>query len=212
MAAERNRLARELHDAVTQTIFSASFLAGALPSSWENDREEGKNVLLELQKLNQGALAEVRTLLLDLRPVGLIEARMIDLLNQLAMAATGREGIPIGVVMEGECDLSPEVHVAFYRIAQEALNNVVKHSRASWAEIKMCCEKHPGKEGKWCGREELLVSDNGCGFDLDSVSSDHMGLGIMHERAQSVGAKLTIESKSGSGSMVSAVWKREEDG
>ena len=128
---ERQRLARELHDAVTQTLFSASLIAEALPTIWESDQDEGRQLLQDLRQLSRGALAEMRTLLMELRPAALVEANMADLLRQLGEAVTGRTGVPVTVTVEGQYKFPPDVHVALYRIAQEALNNVVKHAQAS---------------------------------------------------------------------------------
>ncbi|MFN2227243.1 MAG: GAF domain-containing protein, partial [Anaerolineae bacterium] len=126
---ERQRLARELHDAVTQTLFSASLIAEAVPDLWESDQEEGRALLAELRQLSRGALAEMRTLLLELRPTALVEANLRDLLRQLGEAASGRTGVPVTIRVDDPGPLPQEVHVALYRIAQEALNNVVKHAQ-----------------------------------------------------------------------------------
>jgi len=209
---ERTRLARELHDAVTQTLFSASLIAEALPKSWEKDPQEGHQLLMDLRQLSRGALAEMRTLLLELRPAALVEADFSDLLRQLAEAATGREGLPVEVNTECQCDLPANVKIAFYRIAQEALNNVIKHARASHAEIDVGCTRCTGSE--WdveSGQRIILsVSDNGRGFDLSSTHSDRLGLGIMRERAESVGAELNIHSDPGTGTKVKVVWEKAE--
>ncbi|MBM4431232.1 MAG: GAF domain-containing protein, partial [Chloroflexi bacterium] len=122
--SERTRLARDLHDAVTQTLFSASLIAEVLPSVWDKDHSEGLKLLGELRQLSRGAMAEMRTLLLELRPAALAETDLADLLRQLAEATAGRTGLPVAVVADGCCTLPPDVHVALYRIAQEALNNV----------------------------------------------------------------------------------------
>ena len=98
---ERSRLARDLHDAVTQTLFSASLIAEVLPALWENDPAEGRQLLGELRQLTRGALAEMRTLLLELRPAALVEANLGDLLRQLAESVSGRTGIPVAVVAGG---------------------------------------------------------------------------------------------------------------
>jgi len=137
VAAERSRLARDLHDAVTQTLFSASLIAEVLPRIWERHPDEGRRRLEELRELTRGALAEMRTLLLELRPSALIEAELGDLLRQLAESITGRARVPVSVEVEGECALPPEVKVALYRIAQEALNNVAKHAAASQAAVSL---------------------------------------------------------------------------
>ena len=117
VAAERSRLARDLHDAVTQTLFSASLIAEVLPRIWERNPEEGRRRLDELRELTRGALAEMRTLLLELRPSALVDAPLNDLLRQLAESITGRARVPVTVEVEGECALPPEVKVALYRIA-----------------------------------------------------------------------------------------------
>ena len=153
---ERSRLARELHDAVTQTLFSASLVAEALPTTWERDPQEGRGLLQELRGLCRGALAEMRTLLLELRPARLVETRLDDLLRQLGEAASGREGIPVAVQVEGQqrAKLPPDVHIALYRIAQEALNNVVKHARAHQVTVRL--RYHSDAMHNWKGPQPFL--------------------------------------------------------
>jgi ligand-binding sensor domain-containing protein/nitrate/nitrite-specific signal transduction histidine kinase len=211
---ERARLARELHDAVTQTLFSASLLAEALPASWENNHEEGEKLLEELKHLNRGALAEMRTLLIELRPSALVEANFGDLLLQLAEAASGREGLPIQVAVDCKCVLPPDVHIALYRIAQEALNNVVKHAKATKVNVQIGCSVCvPDDQTENRPKiVSLMISDNGRGFNQDHVKSDHLGLGIMHERAEDIGAQLKIESSLGSGTVVRVEWQENDDG
>jgi ligand-binding sensor domain-containing protein/signal transduction histidine kinase len=217
VAAERSRLARDLHDAVTQTLFSASLIAEALPNVWANDRDEGEQLLAEIRRLSRGALAEMRTLLLELRPAALVETSLGELLHQLAEAVTGRTGVPVTVAVEGQCELSSDVHVALYRIAQEALNNVVKHACAEHVAVSLCCVPLPVSqrrrllaEGRKGRMVKLRIRDDGCGFDLGEVLPDHMGLGIMHERAQAIGATLEIESEPGLGTQVVVIWKEDE--
>jgi two-component system nitrate/nitrite sensor histidine kinase NarX len=215
---ERSRLARELHDAVTQTLFSASLVAEALPTTWENDPQEGRGLLQELRGLSRGALAEMRTLLLELRPAALVETRLEDLLRQLGEAASGREGIPISVQVEGLAELPPDVQIAFYRITQEALNNIVKHARAHQAAVRLCynCKDQPAtshtteaKQLQDTGLSVLLsISDDGRGFDPTQITHDRLGLGIMQERAQAIGATLIIESQPGHGTRVNVLWKQ----
>ncbi|MEJ2211130.1 MAG: GAF domain-containing protein [Anaerolineae bacterium] len=204
---ERQRLARELHDAVTQTLFSASLIAEAVPDLWETDQEEGRALLAELRQLSRGALAEMRTLLLELRPAALVEANLRDLLRQLGEAASGRAGIPITVDVEDPGPLPQEVHVALYRIAQEALNNVVKHAQAGHVEVLLRCpDDGDGREGL---QIELAIGDDGRGFEPDKVPPDRLGLGIITERAQAIGAALQIDSRPGEGTRITVVWKEE---
>jgi signal transduction histidine kinase/streptogramin lyase len=199
VAAERSRLARELHDAVTQTLFSASLIAEVLPQLWQMDPEKGAQQLQEVRLLTRGALAEMRTLLLELRPEALEKQKMADLLGQLGRAITGRTGIPVTVDAEDEGQLPPPVQVALYRIAQEALNNAAKHAEASQVEVRFQCE---------ADRATLSIRDDGRGFDIQHVPSGHFGVGIMRERAAAVGAELEIESEPGSGTEVRANWEQ----
>ncbi|MBN1262374.1 MAG: GAF domain-containing protein [Anaerolineae bacterium] len=207
-ATERNRLARDLHDAVTQTLFSASLIAETLPALWESDRDDSRKLLLELRQLTRGALAEMRSLLLELRPTALVEANLGDLLRQLAEAMIGRTGLPVTVDVTGECHLATSVHVALYRIAQEALNNVVKHARAShvWVTLR-CIATETGRISR--ERVELEIRDNGRGFDLACVPPDCLGLHILRERAEAVGAALELQSNIGQGTWVFVTWPGE---
>lgn len=201
VAAERTRLARELHDAVTQTLFSTSLIADVLPKIWERDPEEGLNRVGELRELTRGALAEMRTLLLELRPTALLEAKLGDLLHQLADAVTGRARIPVSVAVEGAGTgtLPADVQIALYRIAQESLNNVAKHSGASHARVKLCQTDES---------LSLEIEDNGQGFDPENIPSNHLGLNIMRERAESIGGKIEISTVQGSYTRINAHWHR----
>jgi signal transduction histidine kinase len=133
-------------------LFSASIIADVLPRLWERNPEEGRKRLEEIRQLTRGALAEMRTLLLELRPTALADAEMNDLVKQLAESITGRTRIPVSVDMKGRCILTNEIKMALYRIAQEALNNVAKHSGASQARVILNCDSDS---------VELTVSDNG---------------------------------------------------
>jgi PAS domain S-box-containing protein len=200
-AAERSRLARDLHDAVTQTLFSASLIAEVLPRIWERKPDEGQRRLEELRQLTRGALAEMRTLLLELRPSALMEAEIEELFRQLSEAFTGRSRLPVRLKMEGKCQVAPDVRIALYRIAQEAMNNIAKHAHASEVHLELTCSEHGVK---------LCIQDDGNGFSTANISSDHLGLGIMRERAEAIGAELTITSQPGEGTRIEAAWKEPE--
>jgi signal transduction histidine kinase len=163
--------------------------------------------LQELRQLSRGALAEMRTLLLELRPAALLEARIGDLLRQLGEAVTGQTGATVTVKAEGQFGLPQEVHVALYRIAQEALNNVVKHAHARTVSVSLrwdaAVEQPPDGDSRTL---ELRVCDDGNGFDLASVPPDHLGLSIMRERAQAIGARLEVTSQPTRGTEVRIVW------
>jgi PAS domain S-box-containing protein len=197
-AAERERLAHDLHDAVTQTLFSASLIAEVLPQLWALDPGEGRRNLDKLRQLTRGALAEMRTLLLELRPAALTERPLDDLLRHLSEAFTSRTNIPIEFAVNRTCSLPPDVQIALYRIAQEALNNIAKHATASRASVNLACSNE---------RVELCISDDGCGFDPGAILPGHLGLGIMRERAEKVGIPLTVESEIGRGTRVKVVWQ-----
>ncbi len=149
---------------------------------------------------------------MELRPSVLAEANLEDLLRQLAEAVIGREGIPVSVAVEGKGTLPCDVHIALYRIAQEALNNVVKHARASQVMVHLRYFA-PVSEHNGEGHEGVLltVHDDGRGFDPDNIPSNHLGLGIMRERAQAIGAALTVESQFGSGTQIAVLWEREPE-
>lgn len=198
VAAERGRLARELHDAVTQTLFSANLIADVLPRIWRRNPEEGMQNLEELRQLTRGALAEMRTMLLEMRPESLERVDIKSLLTQLADAFIGRVRVPVSLVIEGDCELTHEVKIVFYRVAQETLNNIAKHSGARQVDVHLQCQP---------GQLNLSIKDDGLGFDLSTVPPGHMGIAIMRERANSIGADLKIDSHLNQGTTVELGWK-----
>jgi PAS domain S-box-containing protein len=200
---ERQHLARELHDAVTQTLFSASLVADVLPKLWERKPEEGRRRLQELRQLTRGALAEMRTLLLELRPATLLDSGMGDLLRQLAEAFAGRTQVAAEVEIEGDWSLPSDVKVVFYRIAQEALNNISKHARATAVQISLTLQP---------GHAHMSLSDNGRGFDTSQVATGRLGLSIMRERAEAVEATVCVESTPGEGTRVTVTWEHAKKG
>jgi PAS domain S-box-containing protein len=201
VAAERNRIARDLHDSVTQTLFSASLIAEVLPRLVQRQPDESMRRLEELRQLTRGALAEMRTLLLELRPATLMEVSIEELLRQLTEAARGRARIPIELSINGAAWLLPTVKVVFYYVAQEALNNVAKHARADRVLVQLDADQ---------ARTILTIHDNGQGFDLASVTPEHLGLAIMRERAESIGATLVIDSAPGAGAAVILHWQQTD--
>jgi two-component system nitrate/nitrite sensor histidine kinase NarX len=193
---ERNRLARELHDAVTQTLFSASLIADVLPRLWEKDAAEGQRRLEELRELTRGALAEMRAMLLELRPSALAQYSLADLLRQLADAHAGRARLPVDVSVQGQEQPLPEAtQSALYRIAQESLNNVAKHAGRCRVTMVLSYESH---------QVTLSIEDDGRGFDPAYIGVQSLGLGIMRERAEKLGGTLEIESEIGVGTRVVA--------
>ncbi len=197
VAAERTRLAHDLHDAVTQTLFSASLIAEVLPDLWAIDVAEAHKSTDELRQLTRGALAEMRTLLLELRPAALTQTRFPDLLKQLTEAVIGRTRLPITLHVDGERKLPPEVQVALYRIAQESLNNIVKYARPTQVDVLLSLST---------SGVHLEINDNGLGFDLANTRPNSLGLRIMRERAEAIGAEWCINSAPGRGTQVSVTW------
>ena len=191
---ERQRLARDLHDAVSQTLFSASVIAETLPILYDTNPDEVMKGLNKLSALTKGALAEMRTLLVELRPGALTEIELSQLLTYLVNSFRTRlEG---EIVFENAgCAkrIDPETKVSIYRIAQEAMNNIVRHSRATFVSVELNCRP---------GLVELDIRDNGVGFDARGISASHMGLRIMYERAESSGLELDIISVPGEGTQV----------
>jgi signal transduction histidine kinase len=203
ITAERNRLARELHDAVTQTLFSANIIADVLPRIWKRNPDEGMQNLEELRQLTRGALAEMRTMLLEMRPESLERVDIKSLLTQLADAFNGRVRVPVNLTIQGDCELTHEVKLVFYRVAQEALNNIAKHSGARQVNLRLECQP---------GQMNLRIKDDGLGFDPNSITSDHLGIAIMRERADSIGAILNIDSQAGEGTTIALDWNLTRKG
>lgn len=195
--AERERLARDLHDAVTQSLFMATATAEALPRVWEQNPEQAKLALEELRFLTQGALTEMRSLLLELRPASFSEQSLATLLRQLTDGLAARSRMIVTTTVVGECRLPDDIKVSLYRITQEALNNIVKHAEASRALVSLQCEN-----------EEVLlrITDNGEGFDMEDVVA-HFGLENMQARAGDIGAEIRIKSRPGDGTEITVTWQ-----
>ena len=194
---ERQRLARDLHDEVSQTLWTASLLADVLPAQFEQNQEDALLSLEKLRKLTRGALAEMRTLLLELRPAALVETSIETLLVQLAEAAMSRKKIDMQVNVQGHRTLPQDVQIALYRIAQEAVNNIVKHARASQACITLACQDE---------QVRLSIRDNGRGFEPEYLEPDRLGLRIIQERAEAMHALFEINSQSGEGTELVITW------
>jgi two-component system nitrate/nitrite sensor histidine kinase NarX len=199
---ERQRLARNLHDAVNQSLFSAGLIAEVLPRLWDQDQELARQSLEDLRKLTRGAMAEMRALLAELRPSTLTDAELGDLLRLLGNAFTGRTNTPVNLTLVGQGVLPAGVQVATYRICQEALNNVAKHAKASVVEINL---KHEDAS------IELSIRDDGRGFDLEQpAATGHYGLSMMRERAEAAGIQLSITSQPAQGVELTLRWAETE--
>lgn len=194
---ERSRLANELHDTISQTLWSISLVSERLPELWEINREEGQRSLADLHQLAQGALAEMRSLLLELRPAVLIDEKLGTLIRQLAHVIAPRTGLDFSVTIKNQNPLPPEVQVALYRVLQESLNNITRHALAKRVEIFF--DSSPGQL-------ELTIRDDGRGFDPARIAPGHLGLSIMRDRLQSIGAKLETISQPNAGTFIKITW------
>ena len=194
---ERQRLAQNLHDAVNQSLFSAGLIADVLPRLWDRDQDEARKSLDDLRRLTRAAQAEMRALLAELRPSAITDTDLGDLLHLLGNALSGRVNIPVNVTVVKEVVLPADVQVAFYRVCQEALNNVARHARASRVDMEL---KHEGTA------IEMRIRDDGQGFDPEQTFSGHFGLSMMRERAEAAGASLTVTSQPGHGTEFVLRW------
>jgi signal transduction histidine kinase len=192
---ERSRLARELHDSVTQSLYSLTLLAEAGQRlARAGDVERAREYLNRLGEIGQQSLKEMRLLVYELRPLALREEGLIGALNQRLDAVERRAGVEAHLVIEGKLELPENVEEALYRIAQEALNNALKHAAPTSVEVTIRAD------GK---RVELEVADDGTGFDLNAASTGGgMGLVSMRERSERIGGTLQVISATGEGTKV----------
>lgn len=197
--AERERMSRELHDSVTQSLFSASLMAQALPEQIDKDPALARALAAKLAVLNQGALGELRELLTELRPALLDTTPLDVLLGHLCNASMARARLTTTLRLLGEpVTLPPPVRAAFYRVTQEALNNVVKHAGATRAEVLLRYERRA---------VILSIRDDGHGFEVERTAGGTLGMASMRERAEAVGATIAVQSARGVGTEVILSWK-----
>jgi signal transduction histidine kinase len=194
---ERNRLARDLHDSVTQALYGVTLYseaAGGQLSLGNVDR--AAEHLRVLRNTAQEALAEMRLLIYELRPPVLEQEGLVAALQARLMAVEGRVGLQARLRVEGEGRLPAETEEGLYRIAQEALNNALKHAHAHNITVCLRCASQGGNVS-------LEVIDDGQGFDVVTArGKGGLGLSAMEERATELGGRLSIVSKLGEGTRV----------
>jgi signal transduction histidine kinase len=190
---ERERIARELHDKVTQILFSANAVAEALPRILDRKPEKAHTYLQELIQFTRSAMANMRSLLVELHPESLEKTDLSILIKQLGDALAGNHKIDITYRLMDKVLLPLHHQTAIYRIVQEALNNVAVHANATQVEIRL---------ERTDNTLELMISDNGIGFDTTLKSEGQLGLNIMQERANEIGAHLEIKSQYNEGTQV----------
>jgi PAS domain S-box-containing protein len=192
---ERNRLARELHDSVAQALYSISLFTDATRMALETNKlGVVKAHLEELVGLSREAMSNMRLMIYEMRPPLLEKAGLAASLQSRLDAVETRAGFQTSFRMEGEVLLSQEQENELYRIAQEALNNVLKHARADRVEVQLI---------RMAGKFKMVIEDNGVGFDFDTAKqAGGQGLRNIQERAEGIGAACWIESAEGQGTKI----------
>jgi signal transduction histidine kinase len=197
VAAERNRLARDLHDSVTQSLFAVTLYADAaaqLVSSGQMDLVAGN--VRKLRRTAKEALGEMRLLVFELRPPLLKQEGLVAALQARLESVEGRAGLETLLKVEGKGRLAPDVEQALYRITQEALNNIFKHAQARNITVSLRLAEHPQTT-------ILEIADDGIGFDPSAVQGrGGLGLRGMAERVEQLGGQLRIKSEPGAGTIV----------
>jgi PAS domain S-box-containing protein len=194
---ERVRLARELHDSVMQTLIAANMHVRTLRKIWQQNPPAVDNHIREIEELTRTAVAELRVLLFEMRPLELTRTGLPRLLEQLVAAMHSRSSTVITLTADPVPPLAPDVQIAVYRIAQESLNNMCKHAGARKSHV------HLQVDGE---RLVLSVTDDGVGFDPEAVPGGHFGVRGMVERAAAIDARLNIHSEPGAGTSIELAW------
>jgi signal transduction histidine kinase len=197
---ERERLARDLHDAVSQNLFSAGLITELLPELWELDQMQARSSLDKLRQLIRATSAEMRMMMLELRPNSLTDADLDFLLQHLAESLAGRAGISVITRLDPGCQAPEEVKIVLYRVVQEAFNNIARHAQASEVQFAGRCDD---------GRLAITVRDDGRGFDPATIPPGHLGVGIMRERVAQIGGSIRISSEAGQGTHIVIKWPGE---
>jgi signal transduction histidine kinase len=192
---ERNRLARDLHDSVTQTVFSMNLAAQSARLLLDKDPPRASGQLLRLEELSANALHEIQSLVSQLKPRSIAEEGLSTALRRLADEREARDGLRVSVEIQGEKTLSEAEILALYSIAHEALTNVIKHSGVHEAVVRLSLSED---------RSRLEIEDHGLGFEQQSMTGQrgHLGLAGMSERTREIGWRLSVESEKGRGTRI----------
>ncbi|MBK8024489.1 MAG: response regulator [Chloroflexi bacterium] len=193
---ERQHIARELHDSVNQTLFILNASVQSLLLTQKELPDIAQQQLMHIQALSRAALAEMRTLLFELRPRQIENASLKQLIDQLVESCRMRTKADIAVVAD-ENTLPNEVKLVFYRVAQEALNNISKHAQAQHVTVVYTVRNSV---------HQLVVKDDGHGFDSAQRTAG-MGLQTMRERAEECRASLSLISTEGVGTQIELSWQ-----
>jgi signal transduction histidine kinase len=193
---ERNRLARELHDSVTQSLFSLSLNLEAAGQMVGSSPDKARSLVGRSAEMASEALAEMRSLIFELRPAALQEKGLMTALTNHLNLFRRRHGLEVNLSLDGEDRLPPDIEFCLYRVAQEALTNIVKHAQATRVQVSYTVSSHEAR---------LRVADDGVGFEPgEAPGAQSFGLLGMRERVGSIGGTLTVASLPGRGTAVEA--------
>lgn len=194
---ERNRLARELHDSITQAIYALTLeTETAMRQLGIGDKELALAHLGQVKNDGQQALREMRLLIYELRPPILEKEGLAEAIKSRIETVEGRTGLDVSFILTGQAELSPKMEMGLFRIAQEALNNILKHAQAKQVRVSLSLTKT---------LITLTIADDGIGFDPTAVtgsSGGGLGLANMQERAAEIGAALDLTSTPGKGTQI----------
>jgi len=191
---ERKRIARELHDSVSQYLFSSNLLSESILKSWNKKPEDALKNLEIIKNLNTAASSEIRILLTNLMPEKISKINLIELIETLLNSFKKRPEIKTDFIYDGNYNFTDKIKLEVYYITQEILNNILKHSEASQVNVRLKLYRK---------NLEMIVSDNGKGFNLkDKKTSRRFGINIMRERVKIINASLDITSSPGHGTTV----------
>jgi len=201
--AERQRLVRDLHDSISNNLYGVVALTEAAKAGLEvNPLESQAEVLTRIGETARLAVKEMRLFLHELQPADLVQEGLVPALHQRLEAVEGRSNVKALLITDYNGSLPLRKEVMLYYIAQEALNNVLRHSQAKSVTVRLKQKK---------GNVVLEIEDFGCGFDPAQIGSEGMGLRNMRERATLAGGKFEIISTPGKGTRVIVKIQRGEN-
>lgn len=195
---ERNRIARELHDSVSQNLFGINLNLNTLNYLLEHNPEKSKHMIKQLQEMIQEVQAEMRLMIYELKPLDLSKRGFLETIENLITLFKKRYNLVISFSLIGNEDfIDNEIQLTLYRIIQEALNNIVKHANASKIQISLQIQED---------NIHLSIHDNGEGFNLEEIDkNNNFGIQGMEERIAQIKGKLLIESTVGEGTTIQAI-------
>ncbi|MGB7116522.1 MAG: sensor histidine kinase [Anaerolineales bacterium] len=192
---ERNRLARDLHDGVKQQVFATAMQLGTARALIEQDAKAAEKHLDEAEQLARQAQTELTAIIRELYPATLESKGLAPAIEEQIDDWSRLNKISVKVRISDDCSLAKEVEQTIFRVTQEALSNIAKHSQATHVEVELACDQN---------EVSITISDNGKGFDVDTVEGKGVGLRSMRERVEALGGDFMVESNPGHGSRLIA--------